>query len=38
VIDGEPAVVRGGDFELVMADNNYRRVELGSGVALDEDA
>jgi len=33
-----PSIVRGHDFELVMADNSYGRVELGSRVALDDDA
>ena len=29
-----PAIVREGDFELVMADNSYGRIELGSQVAF----
>lgn len=31
-----PAIVRGGDFELVLADNSYGRVELGSRVFLED--
>jgi Calcineurin-like phosphoesterase len=33
-----PSVVRDGDFELVLADNSYSRVELGSQVAITDDA
>jgi len=32
-----PAIVREGDFELVMADNSYGRIELGSQVAFTDD-
>jgi hypothetical protein len=31
-------VLRDGGFELVLADNSYSRIELGSQVALDGDA
>ncbi|MCW5804608.1 MAG: metallophosphoesterase [Deltaproteobacteria bacterium] len=31
-----PAVVRDGDFELVLADNSYGRIELGSQVAISD--
>jgi hypothetical protein len=31
-----PAIVRDGDFELVLADNSYGRIEQGSHVAIDE--
>ena len=33
-----PAIVRAGDFELVLADNSYGRVETGSQVAITDDA
>ena len=32
-----PAIVRDGAFELVLADNSYSRIELGSQVSLDDD-
>ena len=32
-----PAIVRDGDFELVLADNSYGRIELGSRVAITDD-
>lgn len=33
-----PAVLRSGSFELVLADNSYGRIELGSQVSLTDDA
>ena len=32
-----PAILRAGDFELVLADNSYSRLELGSHVAFTDD-
>jgi len=33
-----PAIARDGDFELVLADNSYGRIERGSQVAFDDDS
>ncbi|MEZ0229508.1 MAG: hypothetical protein ACAI25_12835 [Planctomycetota bacterium] len=33
-----PAIVRGDDLELVLADNSYGRIEEGSRLAIDEDS